>query len=109
MEVRTSPERDAIAFAERVLTLLDQGTFVATYKYAVMLALIDLCLEGTGRTGTPPDMVTTRQLAEKVLYLYWPHTVPYQKGSVDQILRQNSGRQARILTDIIVFRGRSFS
>ena len=106
MEVKTSPERDAIAFAERVLTLLDQGTFVATYKYAVMLALIDLCLEGTGRAGAAPDMVTTRQLAEKVLYLYWPHTVPYQKGSGEQILRQNSGRQARILTDIIEFRGR---
>ena len=37
---------DTIAFAERVLTLLDDGSFTATYKYAVLLGLTDLCLEG---------------------------------------------------------------
>lgn len=62
---------DLVAFAERVLALLDQGTFVATYKYAVLLALMDLCPEGTQRDGAAPDCVTTRQLAEKVVELYW--------------------------------------
>lgn len=71
-----------------------------------MLALIDLCLEGTGRAGTAPDMVNTRQLADKMLCLYWPHTVPYQQVSGNEILRQNSGNQARILTDIMKFRER---
>lgn len=104
MAGRASAERNAIAFAELVLTLLDQGAFVATYKYAVMLGLIDLCLEGTGRAGAAPSMVTTRQLAEKVLQLYWPHTVPYQKGPTAEVLRQNSGQQARILSDIVRFR-----
>jgi len=106
MTANTLPERGAITFAELFLTLLDQGTFSATYKYAVMLALIDLCLEGTGRAGAAPDMVNTRQLADKVLYLYWPHTVPYQKVSGGRILKQNSGRQARILKDIMEFRER---
>ena len=36
----TTPiERDAIAFGEKVLALLDQGAFTATYKYALRLAL----------------------------------------------------------------------
>ncbi|RPJ84415.1 MAG: hypothetical protein EHM13_04410 [Acidobacteria bacterium] len=68
------PVNDLVAFAERVLALLDQGSFVATYKYAVLLALMDLCLEGTRRDGSAPDCVTTRQLAQKVVELYWPHT-----------------------------------
>jgi hypothetical protein len=38
------PESGAIAFAERVLTLLDDGSFTATYKYAVLRGLIDLCI-----------------------------------------------------------------
>ncbi len=89
-----------IGFAERVLALLDQGSFVATYKYAVLLALMDLCLEGTHRDGTAPDCVTTRQLAEKVVELYWPQTAAFR----GRTLRQNSGRQAKILTDINAFR-----
>lgn len=62
---------DAIALAERILQLLDQGSFVSTYKYAVLLGLLDLCLERTSPDGTPPAELTTRELAEKVIELYW--------------------------------------
>jgi len=75
------PDRGALAFAEKLLTLLDEGRFTATYKYAVMLALMDLCLERSTRDGFAPSSVTTRQLAEKVLELYWPHSVPYQPSA----------------------------
>jgi len=91
---------DLVAFAERVLALLEQGAFVATYKYAVLLALMDLCLEGTQRDGSAPTSITTRQLAEKVVELYWPHTGEFR----GRTLRQNTGRQARIVTDICRFR-----
>ena len=64
----------AIEFAEKVLELLDEGRYTATYKFSVLLALIDLCLEHTERSGAPPDLVTTRQLADKLVELYWPHT-----------------------------------
>jgi hypothetical protein len=92
--------RDIITFAERVLALLDQGSFVATYKYAVLLALIDLCLEKTNQHGSAPESVTTRQLAEKVIELYWPHTAEFR----GRTLRQNAGRQARILADVASLR-----
>ena len=92
--------RDVIAFGERLLALLDQGSFVATYKYAVLLGLMDLCLEKTTRKGVAPDSVTTRQLAEKVVELYWPQTAEFR----GRILKQNSGRQARIVSDILAFR-----
>jgi hypothetical protein len=89
-----------VMFAERVLALLDQGSFAATYKYAVLLALMDLCLEKTRRDGSAPDSVTTRQLAEKVIELYWPQTTEFD----GRTLRQNSGEQARIVADICQFR-----
>lgn len=66
-----------IDLALRVLELLDRGSFVATYKYAVLLGLIDLCLEEAEKSGGDTDMVTTRQLAMKVVELYWPHTVEF--------------------------------
>jgi 5-methylcytosine-specific restriction endonuclease McrA len=100
-------DRGAIGFAEKLLALLDEGKFTATYKYAVLLGLMDLCLENTTQGGMPPETVTTRQLALKVIELYWPHSTPYQGQTV---LRQNAGRpgsQAEILTAIRNFRDRS--
>ncbi len=97
---------DPVKLAEKILTLLDSAAVTATYKYAVLLALIDLCCEGTDRLGEPPQALTTRQLAEKVLQIYWPHTRPYEQGAV---LRQNfsrRGSQAELIRDIRRFRDR---
>ncbi len=96
----------AIAFAEKVLALLELGAFSATYKYALLSALLDLCLERASGSGAPPTTLTTRQVAEKVTELYWPQAVPYQGGT---ILRQGgvrTGNQAEILTAIATFRRR---
>lgn len=94
---------DPIGFAERLLALLDEGTFTATYKFAVLLGLMDLCFEHSNRFGEPPPMVTTRQLAEKVIQLYWSHTNPFESHG-DEVLKQNSGRRAVILSRIQAFR-----
>lgn len=106
------PDRTALRLAERLIQLLDRGGFTATYKYAVLVALMDLCMELTGKTGLPPDTITTHQLAEKVIELYWPHCAVYddKRG----VLRQNTGRrpkdgvkldtQAEIINHILDFR-----
>jgi len=108
----SEPDTTAIRLAERLIQLLDRGGFTATYKYAVLVALIDLCMELTGATGLPPDTITTHQLAEKVIELYWPHCAPYD--SKRGVLRQNIGRrpsdggkvdtQAEIVRHILEFR-----
>ena len=94
----------AIRFAERVLELLEEGRYTATYKYAVLLALMELCLEHTHASGAPPTMVTTRQLAEKVVEVYWPHTLPFANLGNAQAPRQNRGGQAEIVGLISRFR-----
>lgn len=81
-------ERISTQAVIRVLTLLTEGSFSATYKFALFTAILDLCIENTSRDGVPPTVLTTRQLAEKVLGLYWNHAVPYGHQGV---LRQGGG------------------
>lgn len=94
----TVDPQGAIAFAEKVLALLDQGAFSTSYKYAVLLGLMDLSLEGYTAAGVAPDSVTTRQLAEAVTRLYWRQVAPFAGGA--GALRQSKGktRQAEIVT-----------
>lgn len=106
------PDRTALRLAERLIQLLDRGGFTATYKYAVLVGLMDLCMELTGATGLPPDMITTWQLAEKVIELYWPQCAPYDEKGL--VLRQNVSKygqgaekrdtQAEIVRHIVEFR-----
>src|SRR4051812_42899251 len=105
MEPRSDLDHSALRLAERLIQLLDRGGFTATYKYAVLIALMDLCMELTSATGLPPDIITTRQLAEKVIELYWLHSAPYD--SERGVLRQNTGKgdtQAEIIRHILQFR-----
>jgi len=91
-------DRGAIGFGEKLLALLDHGSFTATYKYAVLLGLIDLCLEHAGKAGEAPTSLTTRQLAEKVIALYWPQSLPFAADDRAVVLRQNASGQAEILS-----------
>lgn len=91
---------DTIAFGEKLLALLDEGAFTSTYKFAVLLGLIDLCTERSGRDGKPPREIPSRSLALKVIELYWPHSAPFRHGN---ILKQNSSNQAKIISLITDF------
>jgi 5-methylcytosine-specific restriction endonuclease McrA len=107
MSIDALPQREsgAIALGEKIFGLLDQGRFTATYKYAVLLGLIDLCLEKTTTQGFALETVMTRELAEKVLQLYWSQALPYGRGREAAILLQNTGnRQAEIVASIARFR-----
>jgi 5-methylcytosine-specific restriction endonuclease McrA len=101
------PAGDAIALAEKIFALLDEGQFTATYKYAVLLALMDICLAQTTRAGAAPSTITTRQLAEQVIRIYWPHCLPFHGGDRTAVLRQSRGgrdSQAAIIRRIERFR-----
>lgn len=85
-----------VPFLEKLIQLLAQGGFTSTYKYAVLLGLVDLCIEA----GQPPTSVTTTQLARRVVELYWPQAREFEPNSV---LRQNAGGQAEILRLIAAY------
>lgn len=99
-----SADPGLLGFAQKLMTVLAEGRTTATYKYAVLLGLMDLCLEKTSAHGLAPTMVTTAELAEKVVDLYWSQTRLYEGRDV---LKQNSSGQAEILSRLLEFRRRS--
>ncbi len=103
MGLKNNPEAlSAIGFAERVLTLLDEGAYNTTYKFAVLLGLMDLVIEKSNKDGSLADMVTTRQLAEKVIEIYWNHVSVYTGINAEPL--QGKSGQAEIVSKIKEFR-----
>ena len=99
-----APSGDPFSLGEKILALLEEGSFTATYKYAVLLAVVDLCMEGAAASGAAPRAIGTRELARKIVEIYWPHTRDFATTRTTKFLRQNSGGQAEILTAIRRFR-----
>jgi len=107
--VFTTTSDDLVSFGEGLLAILDRGSFTSTYKYAVLMALLDLALESTQKDGAAPTMVTTRQLATRVIELYWPQTKEFAEGDLGRVLGQNLPQrdkrdQAEVLRRIQKFR-----
>ncbi len=92
---------EPIEFAEKLLSLLDTGSFTTTYKYALLLAMFDAALEGTDADGAAPTVLHGRALGRRVFELYWRQARPY---SSDGILRQSA--QNDIVTKIHTMRTR---
>ena len=91
-------------FLQHIQRLLEEGTFTATYKFALLLALADLCVERGSDTGATLRLKTS-QLAEKFVQYYWPQTRPYVRPSSPGgrsgygiVLRQNTGAPAAVVT-----------
>ena len=98
---------DEIEVVERVLQILQDGSYSSTYKFAVLVGLMDLSVEQTSSMGQPPGSVTTRQLAEKVVQLYWSQVREWSQpipASQTPILRQNRGKRGVILREIAALR-----
>lgn len=74
----------ALQFGERLIALLDGGRFTATYKFAVLIALVDRCLERVDSHGRPPDALSGKSVGQRVFELYWPQARPLGGRSVRQ-------------------------
>ena len=83
---------DQIVFLTRVQKILDEGQFVATYKFALLIALIEIAIERGDDSGAPLD-VKIEWIAEKFIELYWGHAKPFG-GTV---LAQNKGTNIAVL------------
>lgn len=92
---------DALAFAQLRLNLLDEGRRTATYKLAVLLALIDCCVVGTDASGQAPDAVPTHDLARRVLDLYWPQVRDYALPAGGAVVLRQSSQQRAVTVDAV--------
>ena len=81
---------------ERLLRVIDEGRRTATYKLALLLALIDAIAMSPGDSDLP-----TRALAERVLELYYPQTRAYvDRSGAAHDLRQISMKGSEVLTAV---------
>lgn len=109
MHASAEQQLDFIAYLQRVFT---EGDFVATYKCALLHAIADICIE---RPIAPSDEGTVRligidELAIKFIELYWQHTLPYSAtDAAAQLLKQSSGRQAGVLSELSSLREQGMS
>jgi len=96
-----TPE-EQVLFLRNIQRLLAEGQFTASYKYALLLALADLAVE-EGEDSGAPLVLATRRIAEKFIEFYWQQSRPYEIGGqqTNLILKQNTDRQAAVITAVI--------
>ena len=90
-----------IEFLEYIQRLLDGGGFVATYKYALLMALADLSVEKGSDDDTALPLHAT-DVAYKFITYYARQARPYTAGAgaAGGILHQNTGRQAAVVNHV---------
>ena len=73
---QSGPRGAGAGFAERLLEVIDSGRRTATYKLALLIALLDLCARHSDADGRAPRLLYTRDIAEQVAVLYRPQVIP---------------------------------
>jgi hypothetical protein len=81
-----------LEFLSNIQRLLSEGQFTATYKYALLLAIADICVEN-GEDSDAAFDISTRKIAEKFIGYYWPQVRPY----AGVLLRQNTGKTPEVV------------
>ena len=83
-----------VKFLQNIQRLLSEGQFTATYKFALLHALADICVERGCSDGLALE-IETREISEKFIQLYWRQAQPFASArSSAGVLRQNTHRPA---------------
>lgn len=101
----TSPEAQ-LEFLTKLQRLFSEGDFTATYKFALLMALTEICVEQI-HDSADAMVVQHKDIADKFIDLYWQQTAPYGSGlpnTTTSVLIQNNGVQAAVVTAIAAFR-----
>ena len=88
---------DFIAYIQRMLV---EGDFSATYKYALLHAIADVCIEQPLQSEQVELKIDLATLTDKLIVLYWHHAVPFapDKSGENALLKQNSGTQSKVIS-----------
>ena len=96
-----TPE-EQVLFLRNIQRLLVEGQFTASYKFALLHAIADLCVLKGDDSGAAL-VLDVKDIAEKFIELYWQQCRPIQIGGQPTgiILQQNTGRQAAVISTVI--------
>ncbi len=90
-----------LRFLRDLQTILDGGQFVASYKFALLIALADISVE-CAPAADGSLRITLDQLSERFIEVYWRQAAPF-RGK--EPLWQNTGTQAAMISTIARVRG----
>jgi 5-methylcytosine-specific restriction endonuclease McrA len=96
------PPEDQLDFLQKLQRILEEGQFVASYKFALLHALADLAVLH-GRDTGDALVLGTDMIAERFVELYWAQARPFPGRTGSAVPRQNIGRQAAILSFVETF------
>lgn len=94
-----------VRFLRDLQRILEEGSFTATYKFALLHALADLCVQDGDDSGDPLPL-RVRRIAERFVELYWRQTVPWPGSAEAVVLAQHTGSRAEILRRVRQARAR---
>ena len=77
---------DQLKFITNIQRILDEGAFVATYKFALIMSLADYAVESGNDSGEPLTL-TTQDVVESFVDYYWRQAVPYAHGNQQDTVR----------------------
>jgi len=101
VEGRSGGAAEAADVAQRILQIINEGYLTSTYKLALLLSLMDVCMERTAADEHQP--IPIRDLASKMVDLYWQQTLPYPARG-DVLQQSGTAGQAKIVSLIREFR-----
>lgn len=106
VQLSSPSAEDQLRFLSNIQRVFAEGDFTATYKFALLIALADLAVE-IGADDGRELVLSTRQIGERFIQMYWRQALPYGKGLPDSspgVLVQNNGAQAAVISAIGAFR-----
>lgn len=114
-DIDATKQVEFIAYLQRLLV---EGDFVATYKFALLHALADICIEKSHYTRPheilnaasnishqADGIISIDEIVEKFIELYWQHSLPFSATDAEPfLLLQNSGKQSALINNLSAFR-----
>ena len=99
---RLPSAQEQLDFIQKLRRLLDEGSFVASYKYALLHSIADLCVMQGDDTGAPLRL-STRDLADQFILSIKPIPTPLSFPKLDvEAVRQEIRKLLEMTKDNVV-------
>jgi len=98
---------DQLLFLSKIQRLFAEGEFTATYKFALVISLVEIAIEVPPLSKESELEVSIRSIATKFIELYWKQSFEFVAGRAGTrrgVLANNLGNQAAVITAIRKFR-----
>lgn len=93
---------EQLEFLGALQRILNEGQFVASYKYALIMSLAELCVEKTDNDDKTLHL-PLEEIAGRFIALYWRQAAPFAGG---QFLRHSNGGEANAVSRVRSFQER---